>query len=67
MIKKNQRTEKQLLNDERLRENFKKINEIQKEIVVENDVLPPPVMLGRVRTRKIFYTYDLIENHKPKI
>ena len=31
-------------------------------VLNEVDVIPPPVMLGRVRTRKIFYPYDFIED-----
>ena len=66
MIKK-ERSEKQKINDEKLRKNFKKINEITRDDVLELEILPPPLMLGRVRTRKIFYPYDLIENHRDKI
>ena len=58
MIKKNQRTEKQLLNDERLR-NKLKIEDV-KPIIIEEIVIPPPPVGNRVRTRKIFAPYDLI-------
>ena len=67
MIKK-ERTEKQLLNDLKLKEKFRKINEIQKEIVLENEILPPPgKKLGRVRSRKLYYPYDLITDEDNKI
>ena len=59
------RTLKQLENDERLREKFKKINQQVEEIIILPPIIdaipPPPVKLGRVRTRKIYFPYDLIE------
>ena len=86
MIKK-ERSEKQKINDEKLKlklkqshhdtkerdtniykEEEKKIED--KDVISMCDViLPPgpPIRLGRVRSRKIYYPYDIIEDNSKQV
>ena len=68
-MSKKERSEKQKLNDEKLRSRLKVVIPVVAPVysdaeIIKIDVITmpkPPVMLGRVRSRKMFWPYDVID------
>ena len=68
-MSKKERSEKQKLNDEKLRSRLKVVIPIDVPVYSDAEIIkidtitiPPPLKLGRVRSRKMFWPYDIIEN-----